>query len=293
MRNQSAGARSQVKSLSRAICLLETLRESPEGSTLSTLCQRTSLPKGTAHRLLSTLVEHGFVEQDHHRYRIGVKAFVVGNAFLAHLDLRARALPHLVELRNRSGESVQLAVLENLQVVYIERVLSHSPVAYMKSRVGAMLPAYCTALGKALLAFSPAELVRRYLVAVPLVAQTPHTITRRQRLLQELESVRRRGYAIDRGEREVSVRCIAAPVFNHEGAVAAAVSVAGPAERMPWPLEDSPLAAQVVKTARAISAAVGYAPEGATISRPGPLRGNTPGPPHPYAGYSEPVARRG
>ncbi len=266
------GPRYQVKSLGRALILMEALRESPEGCALSVLCQRTGLPKGTAHRLLTTLVEHGFVEQDHHHYRIGVKAFVVGNAFLAHLDLRARALPYLVELRNRSGESVQLAVLENLQVVYIERVLSHSPVAYMKSRVGAMLPAYCTALGKALLAFSPPELVRRYLDAVPLAAQTPHTITNRERLLQELESVRRRGYAVDRGEREASVRCIAAPVFDHEGAVAAAVSVAGPAERMPWPLEDSALSAQVVETARAISAAIGYAPGAAALPIPAPAR---------------------
>lgn len=274
MRNDRGpdGARLQVKSLSRALMLLETLRESPEGYALSVLCQRTGLPKGTAHRLLSTLVEHGFVEQDHYRYRIGVKAFVVGNAFLAHLDLRARALPHLLELRNRSGESVQLAVLENLQVVYIERVLSHSPVAYMKSRVGAMLPAYCTALGKALLAFSPPELVQRYLDAVPLVVQTPHTITSRERLLQELESVRRHGYAVDRGEREVSVRCIAAPVFNHEGAATAAISVAGPAERMPWPLEDSALSAQVVETARAISAAIGYAPKAAAVSMLVPVK---------------------
>jgi len=274
MRNNRAptGARSQVKSLSRALCLLETLRESPEGSTLSTLCQRTSLPKGTAHRLLTTLIEHGFVEQAHHRYRIGVKAFVVGNAFLAHLDLRARALPYLMELRNRSGESVQLAILENMQVVYIERVLSHSPVAYMKSRVGAMLPAYCTALGKALLAFSSPELVQRYLDAVPLVAQTPHTITSPEHLLQELDSIRRRGYAVDRGERELSVRCIAAPVFNHEGTAIAAVSVAGPGERMPWPLEDSPLAGQVVETARAISAAIGYAPEAAAVSIVAPAK---------------------
>lgn len=259
MRNNSSA--SQVKSLSRALSLLEALCEFPGGAELSTMSQRTGLPKGTAHRLLTTLARHGFVEQELRRYRVGVKAFVVGNAFLAHLDLRARALPYLVELRNHSGESVQLAVLENLQVVYIERVLSRSPVAYMKSRVGAMLPAYCTALGKALLAFSPPELLQRYLEMVPLVPQTPHTITEREHLLEELAAVRRRGYAVDRGEREASVRAIAAPVFNHEVAAVAAVSVAGPTERMPWPLEDTALATQVIDTAKGISAAIGYAPE--------------------------------
>lgn len=260
MWNNQADGGSEVKSLRRALVLLETLCEFPDGVSLSLLSNRTGLPKGTVHRLLTTLAKHDFVEQHQQRYRVGVKAFVVGNAFLAHLDLRARALPYLVDLRNRSDESVQLAILESRQVVYIERVLSQSPVAYMKSRVGAMLPAYCTGLGKALLAFSSPHIVEEYMAAVPLKRETPDTITDRHHFMEELEAVRRLGYAIDRGEREASVRCVAAPVLNHEGVVVAAISVAGPVERMSWPLEGSPLAAQVVETARAISAAIGYAP---------------------------------
>jgi len=262
----------EVKSLSRALHLLEALRGAGEGASLSDLAARTALPKGTAHRLLRTLIRHGFVEQRDGRYRVGVKAFVVGNAFLAHLDLRTRALPHLVALRNESGESVQLAVFEDLQVVYIERVLSRFPVAYMKSRVGAMLPAYCTGLGKALLAFSPPGTLEAYLQRIPLRRLTPYTITDPRRLARELEAVRRLGYAVDRGEREVSVRCIAAPVFNHEDAAVAAVSVAGPADRMPWPLEGSPLAGRVVATARAISADIGYSPPPVHPQRPAVAR---------------------
>ncbi len=246
-----------VKSLARALRLLEALREAPEGLSLSAVRTRTNLPKATIHRLLGTLIQEGFVEQANGVYRVGVKAFVVGNAFLAHLDLRSRALPYLFDLRNRTGETVQMAVLENLQVVYVERVLSLSPVAYMKSRVGAVLPAYCTGLGKALLAFAPSDLVQRYLDTVALDPVTPHTITDRRRFLEELAEVRRLGHAVDRGEREESVRCIASPVFNHERAVVAAVSAAGPAERMPWPLEGSVLADLVVQAARQISAALG------------------------------------
>lgn len=219
------------------------------------------MPKGTVHRLLNTLMRHDFVERNSHCYRIGLRAFAVGSAFLAHLDLRARALPFLFELRNLTGETVQMAVLENSEVVYIERVLSQSPVAYMKSRVGAVLPAYCTGLGKALLAFAPPDLVQQYLETVPLVPQTSLTITDPQHLLEELAVIRRDGYAMDRGEREATVRGVAAPVFNHEGNAVAAVSVAGPAERMPLPLEGSALARQVLEKAREISTAIGYAPK--------------------------------
>lgn len=249
-----------IKSLTRALQLLETLRATPEGLELRTIATRTSLPKGTAHRILGTLVKHGFVEQDKGVYRIGVRAFVVGSAFLAHLDLRTKALPYLFELRNRTGETVQLAILENFHVVYIERVLSQFPIAYMKSRVGAVIPAYCTGLGKAMLAFSTPEIVQRYLDTVRLEPFTEHTITDPARFVEELNETRWRGYAIDRGEREESVRCVAAPIFNHEGIVIAAVSVAGPAERMSWPLEGSPLAEKVIEIAHQVSAVIGYAP---------------------------------
>lgn len=257
-RPPSSSRSSGAQTLSRALRLLEAIREVPDGLSAASLCDRTALPKGTVHRLLNTLMRHGFVERNSHCYRIGLRAFVVGSAFLTHLDLRTRALPFLFELRNLTGETVQIAVLENYEVVFIERVLSQSPVAYMKSRVGAVLPAYCTGLGKALLAFAPPDLVQRYLETVPLVPQTSLTITDPRHLLEELAVVRRQGCAVDRGEREAAVRGVAAPVFDHEGNAVAAVSVAGPADRMPLPLEGSVLARQVKETAREISIAIGY-----------------------------------
>lgn len=247
-----------VKSLVRSLGLLEVLRLYPDGLPLTEIVSRTRLPKGTVHRLLATLVQQRFVEQTDNRYRIGIQAFLVGTAFLENLDLRARALPFLVALRNGTGETVQLGVLEDLRVVYVDRVLSQSPVAYMKSRVGAVLPAYCTALGKVLLAFAAPALVQHYLRTISLEPLTPETITNQQQFLAELELIRHRGYAVDRGEREMAVRCVAAPIFNHEGAAVAAVSIAGPAERMPWSLDDSPVAARVVEAARQISFAIGF-----------------------------------
>ena len=259
-----------VKSLHRALGLLEALRDPPEGSSLSELCARTGLPKGTVHRLLSTLLERNFVEQEAHRYRIGVQCFVTGNAFLGHMDLRARALPLLFDLRNRTGEAVQMAVLENMQVIYIERVQSQSPVAFLRAQVGAVLAAYCTGLGKALLAFSPPDLVERYLRTVPLKPLTPNTITTRKKLLDELATIRCLGYALDRGERSIEVRCVAAPIFDHEFRLIAAMSVAGPAARMPDPLEGSQVTDDVVETAARISAAIGF-----TSLRNGVMRART------------------
>lgn len=264
---RSALRNNRVKSLQRALQLLEVLRDPPEGSSLISLVSRTHLPKGTVHRLLTTLVERNFVEKEGHCYRIGVQCFVTGNAFLGHMDLRARALPALFDLRNRSGEAVQMAVLEGLQVIYIERVQSHRPVPFLRAQVGAILAAYCTALGKALLAFSPMEVIDQYMRTIPLKALTSNTITSRKKLLAELAAVRRLGCAFDRGERAIEVRCIAAPIFDHEGRLVAAMSVAGPAPRMPNPLEGSLLAKDVVETGARISAAIGYLPSPKGVAR--------------------------
>lgn len=253
-----SASRNTVKSVTRALTLLCALRGASDGLSLSGLCAQTKLAKGTVHRLLATLIEHDFVEQQGHHYHIGVNCFVVGNAFRSHMDLRPRALPFLLDLRNRTGEAVQMAVLEKLQVVYIERVQSTSPVASFTAQVGTVVPAYCTALGKVLLAFSPPETVDQYLHSVPLRPRTPTTITERQKFMSEITNIRQIGYAVDRGEHYLEVRCVAAPIFDHDSRVVAAVSMAGPAERLPAVLERSRFARAVVDVAARVSAAIGH-----------------------------------
>lgn len=253
-----SASRNTVKSVARALALLNTLRVASDGLSLSDLCAQTNLAKGTIHRLLATLLKHDFVEQQGHRYYIGVNCFVVGNAFRSHMDLRPRALPFLLDLRNRTGEAVQMAVLEKSLVVYIERVQSTAPVASFTAQVGSVVPAYCTALGKVLLAFSPQEILEQYLRAVPLRIRTPTTITERQQFVSEITNIRRAGYAVDRGEHYSEVRCVAAPIFDHDSRVVAAISMAGPAERLPSVLEGSRFARAVVDVAAKISAAIGH-----------------------------------
>ena len=128
------------------------------------------------------------------------------------------------------------------------------------------VPAYCTSLGKTLLAFRPAPDVERWLRTPTLKAMTPDTITSPRKLLKDLRTIRERGYAVDEQEHELGVRCIAAPVSNHSGEVVAAISVAGPADRMPRPLAGGAIAAAVVAAARAISVELGAFSDSSTES---------------------------
>jgi DNA-binding IclR family transcriptional regulator len=160
-------------------------------------------------------------------------------------------------LRDATRETTQIAILDHWQVVYLERVPSPQPVGFMRARVGAILPAYCTGLGKTLLAFEPEADVAAWMSTQTFKALTPHTITSATRLLKQLRVIRQRGYGLDEQEREVGVRCVAAPVRDHEGRVVAAISAAGPAARMPRALIDSETAPAVVAAANAISADLG------------------------------------
>ena len=154
-------------------------------------------------------------------------------------------------------ETTQIAILDHWQVVYLERMLSPLPVGFMRSRAGAILPAYCTALGKTLLAFRPVSEVETWARKQKFTPLTPRTVTSATRLLKELVEIRERGYGLDEEEREKGVCCVAAPVRNHTGHVVAAISVAGPTHRMPRALDGSDVAAAVVAAARAISLDLG------------------------------------
>jgi IclR family transcriptional regulator, KDG regulon repressor len=163
-----------------------------------------------------------------------------------------------VNLRDVTGETTQIAILADWQIVYLERVLSTQAVGYMTSRAGTVLPAYCTGLGKVLLAFQPEEAVRAWAMKQSFSRLTPNTITSAKALMSELREIRLRGYATDDEEREHGVRCIAAPIIDHTGEVVAAISVAGPSERMPQQLVGSDVANQVLAAAAAISQRIGW-----------------------------------
>jgi DNA-binding IclR family transcriptional regulator len=246
-----------VDAAAKALDLLNAFSFSERRLSLSALAMRTGIPRATAFRLLSTLESSGFVTKAVGEYQLGLKCFVLGNIVAADLNLKEVAYPHLVALRDATRETTQIAILDHWQVVYLERVPSPQPVGFMRARVGAILPAYCTALGKTLLAFEPEADVSAWMSTQTFKVLTPHTITSARRLLKQLRVIRERGYGLDEQEREVGVRCVAAPVRNHEGRVVAAISAAGPAERLPRSLIDSRTAPAVVATADAISTDLG------------------------------------
>jgi DNA-binding IclR family transcriptional regulator len=258
-------ARYTVDAAAKALELLSVFSFREPRLSLADLASRTGIPRATAFRLLSTLEQSGFLDKVHGAYQLGIKCFVLGNIVAGGLDLRETARPHLVALREATRETTQIAILDHWQVVYLERMLSPLPVGFMRSRAGAILPSYCTGLGKTLLAYRPEADVRAWAATQKFRALTPRTITSAKRLLRELATIRDRGYGLDEEEREKGVSCIAAPICNHTGDVVAAISVAGPSERMPRELAGSEVAAAVVGAARAISIDLGAVEDAGSV----------------------------
>jgi DNA-binding IclR family transcriptional regulator len=252
-----SASRYTVDAAAKALDLLSAFSFREPRLSLADLAIRTGIPRPTAFRLLTTLEQAGFVAKVNGEYQPGIKCFVLGNVVAANMDLRAKAQAHLERLRDVTGETVHLAVLDEWQVLYLERLQSPHPIGFMRSRIGAIVPAHCTSLGKTLLAFRAPDDVESWMRAQTLKTMTPGTITSPRRLLKELRAIRERGYGLDEQEHELGVRCIAAPIRNHTGEVVAAISIAGPADRMPTPLIDSAMAGNLVATARAISLELG------------------------------------
>jgi len=220
-----------AKNLVRALALLRVLSERVDGLGLAEISRLGGLPKPTAHRLLSVLAEAGMVrENGRGEYGLGPQCLVLGGSFLEGLSLREEAREVMEELVERSGETCHLGIRDGDHVVYVEKIES-SQVVQLRSRVGLIAPLHTTALGKALLAYGDEAEVEA-LFAAGVEKRTANTITELEDFLEVLERVRRRGFAVDDAENEESIRCVAAPVFDHEGRVAASISLSGPEYRV-------------------------------------------------------------
>ena len=214
--------------LKKAALILDCFSPGGGPYRLAELSVRTGLPKPTVHRLAAELVALGWLERTGPHYRLGAKLFELGSLVPRRRDLREVALPFLQDLFEATRETVHLGVREGMEVIYLERIHGHEALR-LPSRIGGSLPLSCTGVGKALLAFSDAELVERMLAA-PLPSLTSHSITDPVRLRLTLEKVRVSGLAYEDQESTPGVSCIAAPVFAG-GTVVAALSVAVPRQR--------------------------------------------------------------
>ncbi len=255
---RSPEERYSVRAVGRALSILKLFTEE-ESLNLATISRRIGLPQSTAFRLLVTLTAKGFVEQPSNgsNYRLGVACLALGDAFLKASDLRQRAEDRLVTLRDHCGETVHLAILEGEEVVYLLKLPGLHPIGLMSSRVGGRAPLYCTGLGKALLAFLGSESgLPSFLKKTRLKPFTSNTLTDLRRLEIDLRKARKQGYAVDNEEHEEGVACIAAPVFDHDGLVAA-ISVSGPAARIRAQMNEADLAREVIRTAGEITSNLG------------------------------------
>lgn len=252
-----------IASAAGTLEVLEALGNAAGPMPLGAIVQATGRPKGTVHRMVSTLVNTGFARQDRAtgNYELTLKAWRIGASAVRDLDLVEHARPTLERLMGDTGETVHLAVLDpSGGVVYVAKVESPKSIG-VQTRLGQLSPAWCTATGRSFLAFD-AALAERVL-ARRLERRTPRTITDPRRIRERLDEVRRKGYAVTLAENHPEMGGVAAPVRDHSGAVVAACGVAMPEYRMNAAAIERAIP-RVLQAARAISAALGYAAPDAT-----------------------------
>lgn len=210
--------------LHRVAAVLGAFRADDDEVGAAELARRTGLPKSTVHRIVLALVEEELLERRGQEVRLGLRLFEIGQRVPRQRVLRDAALPYMSDLREATRQTIHLAVLEGTEVVYVE--ILRSPGPDMPSRVGGRLPAHATGVGKAILAFSPPEVVREVLDGgLPRVSE--RTITAPGLFVKELERIRRDGVAYDREESGHGIVCAASPVLGRDGEVLGALSASG------------------------------------------------------------------
>lgn len=250
----------RVASVSKGLLLVERLAEIGTPLSLTGLTAATGLPRSTVFRLVTTLLERGWLSEVDGGYWLGLTVLRVGAIAEDQLDVRTVALEPLRALLAEANETVHLGVLDGFfRVVYLEKLQSTSqPVGLMGSKRGLTAPAHCTGVGKVLLASLPVEEVIGYYYDRGLERFTDHTIVDLERLRLTLAHVREVGFAYDDEEHEMNVRCVAAPIVDRRGHVIAAVSVAGPADRMTRGNAIERHRLKLLETTYEISALLGY-----------------------------------
>lgn len=253
----------QIQVLDRALALLEALSHQGPDLTLAQISELLKLHKSTAHRLIMVLERHKLIEKNSNtgKYRLGLKLFELGTKAIGQLDLRERSRPFLERAVRDTGETGHLCVYDDGEVVYLDKIEPSRSVR-LTSSVGRRNPAYCTAVGKAIMAYLPDAQVEDAVRKHGLDQLTRKTITNMLDLRADLAKVRSLGYAIDDEEHEEGVLCVGAPVWSVGEYPIAAISVSGPIFRLSH--EKIPAVAEsIIAIARALSYELGMRPPSA------------------------------
>lgn len=254
-----------IQVIERGCIILDYLGKGKGSYSIQALSFELNLPKPTIHRILSTLRHFGFVAQDEvsKEYRLGFRLVELGQTVLDHIDLRKVAEPFLTQLANRVQETVHLVILDQGEIVYLDKVqkVSDQKSLGMVSRIGMRNYAHSCAVGKVLLAYLSDSERGEIIAQKGLPRLTNNTIGNLGKLNKHLTDVMAHGYAVDDEENEEGIRCVAAPVRKERGKVIAAISISGPSVRMTEKKIEIELKTQVMKTAVAISNELGFKSE--------------------------------
>jgi IclR family pca regulon transcriptional regulator len=251
------------QSLERGLAILSAFDSERPLLGVSEIGREIGLNRSTAHRYIATLSRLGYLQQDTatKKYRLGPRVLDLGFSAINSMELRSVAAPHLQQLSDETGHTVNMAILDGVDIVYVERCRSSRAGQReidLNLHVGSRLPAYCTSLGKAILAHLDDGEQEALLERMDLARRGPNTLTARGALVAELKRVRRLGLAINNEELAYGLRSIAAPVLAHDGHVAAAINLA--AHRSMVSMEDlvARLGPPLQRTAAEVSARIGY-----------------------------------
>jgi IclR family transcriptional regulator, pca regulon regulatory protein len=257
--------RSSSQSLERGLAILSAFKAATPELGITDLARELGLSRSTSHRYVSTLARLGYLDQNlqTRKYRLGLRVLDLGFAAINSMELRQISGPHLQRLADETGHTVNMAILDGADIVYIERCRTSQPGQReidLNLHVGSRLPAYCTSMGKVLLAFLDSDRQAELLDGVEFVDRGPNTITTRRGLEDELERVRARGVGVNNEELAYGLRSIAVPVWGQGGAAVAAINLA--VHRSAASIEDlvEHLSPRLHRAAAAISALLGYRP---------------------------------
>lgn len=247
-----------VQTLDRTFDIIELLAAAPNGMGVTEIGQKIGLHKSTVYRLINALVQRGYLEKEQNTglYKIGLKFIEISSLYIRQIELKTEAVPFMRHLSELTGQVTHLAILDETEVVYIEKIDVIQNLR-MYSQIGKRIPVYCSALGKVLLSGQNSDYQERIIKKINYIRHTENTITDAESLKNELEKTRQRGWAIDDEEHEPGIRCIAAPVKDFTGKVIAALSLSG-SKNIIAPEKDGYYSELVVEAAANISKQLGY-----------------------------------
>jgi DNA-binding IclR family transcriptional regulator len=248
-----------IQAVSHALDLLEQFHDDVDELGVTELSKRLKLHKNNVFRLLATLESRNYIEQNKvtENYRLGLKTLELGQTFIRQMGLLRQSRPVLESLVAACNETTYVAILKDLNIVYLDVVETDLTVRVVP-RVGSRLPAYCTAAGKVQIAYMTDEELETYLQPKDLKPFTQHTITDRDELKKHLKQIAEQGYSLDNEELDLGVRCVGAPIRDYTRRIVGAVSISGPSMRFNDERLEKELIPLVIKAGEEISAKLGY-----------------------------------